>query len=123
MLLPLNAFTHPLHVNENNRHSTLHCKLYLYLCRGGQLWEALALLVYVRFEKFKNWLKAYEKHYIFATGNIRESADFRENREIFLHAKISCFTVIFFFIIILLFLVYHTKLNDNVDKRHPWTND
>ncbi len=33
------------------------------------------------------------KHYIFTTGNFRESADFRENLEIFLHAKFSCFTV------------------------------
>ena len=32
-------------------------------------------------------------HYIFAAENFRESADFRENREISLHAKISCFTV------------------------------
>ena len=30
---------------------------------------------------------------IFTTGNFRESADFREIRENFLHAKISCFTV------------------------------
>ena len=33
------------------------------------------------------------QHYIFATENFRESADFRENREIFLRTKISCFTV------------------------------
>ena len=60
---------------------------------GGQLWKAITQLVYVRFEKFKNWLKATVKHYILATGNFRESADFRENRAIFLHAKISCSTV------------------------------
>ncbi len=64
-----------------------------YLGGGGQLWKAITLLVYVRFEKLKNWLKANVKHYIFAAGNFRESANFRENREIFLHAKISCFTV------------------------------
>ncbi len=34
-----------------------------------------------------------EKHYIFATGSFRGFAKFRENREIFLHVKISCFTV------------------------------
>ncbi len=59
----------------------------------GQLWKAITRLVYVRFKKIKNWQKATVKPYIFATGNFRESADFRENREIFMHAKISCFTV------------------------------
>ncbi len=50
----------------------------------------------VRFEKFKNWEKATVKQDIFTTGKFREPRDFRENREIFLHAKISCFTVLNF---------------------------
>ena len=44
------------------------------------------------------WLEdflSFKKYYIFATENFRESAEIRENREIFLHAKISCFTVYF----------------------------
>ncbi len=47
----------------------------------------------VRFEKFKKWLKGIVEQGIFATENFRECRGFRENREIFLHAKISCFTV------------------------------
>ncbi len=49
----------------------------------------------LRFEKFKSWQKDTEKWDIFATGKFRESRDFRENREIFLHAKISCSTVLY----------------------------
>ncbi len=54
---------------------------------------AITQPVYVRFEKFKNWMEGNVKYYIFATGKFRESAEIRENREIFLHAKISCSTV------------------------------
>ena len=34
------------------------------------------------------------QYYIFTTVNVCVSANFRENREIFLHTKISCFTVL-----------------------------
>ncbi len=56
---------------------------------GGQLWRAITQLVYVRFEKFKKSVKGNVKHYMFVSGNIRESMKICEIRKNFMHAVLQ----------------------------------
>ena len=72
-------------------------KFHEFAALGGSRQEDFANLRLEDLEKFKNWLKANVTHYIFTTAIFCEPTDFRENRKIFLHAKISCFTVIMYY--------------------------
>ena len=60
----------------SNRHiSTVQTENEGKVSRGGQLWRAITQAVYVRFEKFKNWLKGNVKHYLLATGKFATVAE------------------------------------------------